>query len=79
MEGKGCTSTKPCGALHLPNVHVGACGLSQIDVGACGDHVQLGMDCTVTDPQERPSMLKVLERLRRGRSSFRGLLTCYLL
>ncbi|XP_020152713.1 MDIS1-interacting receptor like kinase 1-like [Aegilops tauschii subsp. strangulata] len=36
---------------------------------------RLGVDCTVRDPQERPSMLKVLERLRRGRSPFRGLLT----
>ncbi|KAM3196834.1 hypothetical protein ACQJBY_072497 [Aegilops geniculata] len=36
---------------------------------------RLGVDCTVRDPQERPSMLKVLERLRRERSPFRGLLT----
>ncbi|XBI33963.1 hypothetical protein VPH35_119823 [Triticum aestivum] len=36
---------------------------------------RLGVDCTVRDPQERPSMLKVLERLCRGRSPFRGLLT----
>ncbi|KAF7046695.1 hypothetical protein CFC21_055707 [Triticum aestivum] len=36
---------------------------------------RLGVDCTVMDPLERPSMLKVLERLRRGRSPFRGLLT----
>ena len=27
---------------------------------------RLGVDCTVRDPQERPSMLKVLERLHRG-------------
>ncbi|XP_044956038.1 receptor-like protein kinase 7 [Hordeum vulgare subsp. vulgare] len=34
---------------------------------------RLGVDCTVRDPQERPPMLKVLKRLRRGRSPFRGL------
>ena len=39
---------------------------------------RLGVDCTVTDPQERPSMLKVLERLRHGRSPFYGILTFYL-
>ncbi|XP_044426326.1 MDIS1-interacting receptor like kinase 1-like [Triticum urartu] len=41
----------------------------------------LGVDCTVGNPQQRPSMRMALKRLRRGcgRGPFRGLLTCYLL
>ncbi|VAH70637.1 receptor-like protein kinase 7 [Triticum dicoccoides] len=40
---------------------------------------RLGMDCTVEDPQQRPSMQMALKRLRRGRGHgrFGGLLTCY--
>ncbi|XP_044426639.1 receptor-like protein kinase 7 [Triticum aestivum] len=41
----------------------------------------LGVDCTVGNPQQRPSMRMALKRLRHGcgRGPFRGLLTCYLL
>ncbi|VAH99880.1 unnamed protein product [Triticum turgidum subsp. durum] len=40
---------------------------------------RLGVDCTVDDPQQRPSMQMALKRLRRGRvlGRFGGLLTCY--
>ncbi|VAH99662.1 unnamed protein product [Triticum turgidum subsp. durum] len=42
----------------------------------------LGVDCTVGNPQQRPSMRMALKRLRRGYGRvgpFHGLLTCYLL
>uniref|UniRef100_A0A8R7V1D4 Protein kinase domain-containing protein n=5 Tax=Triticum TaxID=4564 RepID=A0A8R7V1D4_TRIUA len=40
---------------------------------------RLGVDCTVDDPQQRPSMQMALKRLRHGcgRGRFGGLLTCY--
>ena len=40
---------------------------------------RLGVDCTVGDPKQRPSMQMALKRLRRGRvlGRFGGLLTCY--
>ncbi|EMS55341.1 Leucine-rich repeat receptor-like protein kinase PXL2 [Triticum urartu] len=40
---------------------------------------RLGVDCTIEDPQQRPSMQMALKRLRRGcgRGRFGGLLTCY--
>ncbi|XP_044366712.1 leucine-rich repeat receptor-like protein kinase PXL1 isoform X3 [Triticum aestivum] len=40
---------------------------------------RLGVDCTVDDPQQRPSMQMAFKRLRRGRGlgRFGGLLTCY--
>ena len=41
----------------------------------------LGVDCTVGNPQQRPSMRMALKRLLRSRQyrPFRGLLTRYLL
>ncbi|XP_073359558.1 uncharacterized protein [Aegilops tauschii subsp. strangulata] len=41
----------------------------------------LGVDCTVGNPQKRPSMRMALKRLRGGfvRGPLRGLLSCYLL
>ncbi|XBI77341.1 hypothetical protein VPH35_070479 [Triticum aestivum] len=37
----------------------------------------LGVDCTVKDPQQRPSMRMALRRLRCRRGRFDDLLTCY--
>ena len=37
----------------------------------------LGVACTVVDPQQRPSMQTVLKKLRRARGLFGGILTWY--